>query len=112
MCHHFGYDAHSKSTSQTGERIMLSAIVKACKPIIHHVKETIKNFTKPETAVLAAGTVSDITRSRKDLIAENAILRQQLLVLKRQVKRFLAVFCYIQALLHAFPVFNRHNFPL
>jgi putative transposase len=31
--------------------------------------------------------VSDIRRSRKDLIAENASLRQQLIVLKRQVKR-------------------------
>jgi hypothetical protein len=31
--------------------------------------------------------MSDIMRSRKDLIAENAILRQQLIVLNRQVKR-------------------------
>jgi len=46
-----------------------------------------KKFTKPATAVLAADIVSDITRSRKDLIAENAILRQQLIVLNRQVKR-------------------------
>ncbi len=31
---------------------------------------------------------SDITRSRADLFAENAILRQQLIVLNRQVKRY------------------------
>jgi putative transposase len=31
--------------------------------------------------------MSDITRSRKNLVAENAILRQQFIVLKRQVKR-------------------------
>jgi hypothetical protein len=30
---------------------------------------------------------SDLRRSRKDLIIENAILRQQLIVLNRQVKR-------------------------
>jgi putative transposase len=33
------------------------------------------------------GTVADVTRSRRDLIVENALLRQQLLVLQRQVKR-------------------------
>lgn len=66
---------------------MLSAIVNACKSFFHHIKETVKNFTKPETAVLAASAMSDITRNRKDLVAENAILRQQLIVLNRQVKR-------------------------
>jgi hypothetical protein len=58
---------------------MLSAVVNACKSFLHHVKETIKKITKPETAVLAAGAVSDVTRSRKDLMVENAILRQQLI---------------------------------
>ncbi|MFZ0548956.1 MAG: hypothetical protein WAM60_26145 [Candidatus Promineifilaceae bacterium] len=66
---------------------MLSAIVNACKTFFHQIKTAIKQSTKPETAVLATGVASDITRSRKDLIAENAILRQQLIVLKRQVKR-------------------------
>jgi transposase InsO family protein len=66
---------------------MLSAIVTACKSFFHRIKETIKQFTKPATAVLAVGAASDITRSRKDLVAENAILRQQLIVLNRQVKR-------------------------
>ena len=66
---------------------MLSAIVNTCKSFFHRIKETIKKFTKPTTAVLTAGAVSDITHSRKDLVAENAILRQQLIVLKRQVKR-------------------------
>jgi hypothetical protein len=66
---------------------MLSAIVNACKSFFNRVKEVVKQLTKPETAVLVAGTVSDITRSHKALIAENAILRQQLIVLNRQVKR-------------------------
>jgi hypothetical protein len=65
---------------------MLSAIVNACKSFFNRVKEVVKQLTKPETAVLVAGTVSDITRSHKALIAENAILRQQLIVLNRQVK--------------------------
>jgi transposase InsO family protein len=66
---------------------MLSTIVNACKSFFHQIKNAVKKFTKPETTVLTAGAVSDIIRSRKDLVAENAILRQQLIVLNRQVKR-------------------------
>jgi len=36
---------------------------------------------------LISGVLSDLTRSRSDLIVENALLRQQLIVLHRQVKR-------------------------
>jgi transposase InsO family protein len=36
---------------------------------------------------LISGVISDLTRSRFDLIVENALLRQQLIVLRRQVKR-------------------------
>jgi putative transposase len=38
-------------------------------------------------ASLPVATLADMTRSRKDLLAENALLRQQLVVLGRQVKR-------------------------
>jgi len=37
--------------------------------------------------LLAAGALTDVTRSRRDLVAENAMLCQQLIVLRRQVKR-------------------------
>lgn len=66
---------------------MFSSIWNTVKFFFNQVKESVKKLTKPETASLAAGAVSDATRSRKDLIVENAILRQQLIVLKRQVKR-------------------------
>ena len=33
------------------------------------------------------GTILDLTRNKTELIAENALLRQQLLVLSRQVKQ-------------------------
>ena len=39
------------------------------------------------TAGLLPGLVSDLTRSRTELLAENALLRQQLIVLKRSAKR-------------------------
>ncbi len=45
------------------------------------------HYPKPVTTGLVTGILSDTTRSRVDLIAENALLRQQLIVLRRQVKR-------------------------
>jgi len=33
------------------------------------------------------GTVTDLVRSKSELVAENAFLRQQLIILRRQVKR-------------------------
>jgi transposase InsO family protein len=66
---------------------MFSAIWNTCKSFFNRVKETIKKLTKPESVSLGAGANTDQTRSRKDLVAENAILRQQLIVLNRQVKR-------------------------
>jgi putative transposase len=47
----------------------------------------IKLWAKPATLSLISGVLSDLTRSRSDLIVENALLRQQLIVLNRQVKR-------------------------
>ncbi len=43
--------------------------------------------TKPVTAVPLAGVLADLHRSKPELVAENALLRQQLLVLRRSVKR-------------------------
>ena len=47
----------------------------------------IKQWVKPTTIILVAASLTDMTRSKADLIAENAMLRQQLIVLNRQVKR-------------------------
>jgi putative transposase len=54
---------------------------------VSHVKQLIKQWTKPLTTSLVTSALSDTTRSRVDLIAENALLRQQLIVLRRQIKR-------------------------
>ena len=47
----------------------------------------LRQWTKPGTASLVTSTLVDVTRSKRDLIAENAFLRQQLIVLKRQTPR-------------------------
>ena len=66
---------------------MFTTFVNACKSFFTHIKNQLKNNTKPTTATIAVGALSDLPRSKPDLIAENAILRQQLIVLNRQVKR-------------------------
>ena len=66
---------------------MFATILNTCKAIINRIKNKIKQLTKPTTPSPAMGTISDLPRSKTDLIVENAILRQQVIVLNRQVKR-------------------------
>jgi putative transposase len=44
-------------------------------------------WTKPLTSSLPLQTLADLGRSKSELVAENALLRQQLIILKRQVER-------------------------
>jgi putative transposase len=44
-------------------------------------------WIKPAKTSLIIGTLNDVTRSKSQLIAENALLRQQLIVINRQVKK-------------------------
>jgi len=55
--------------------------------IFRWLQERVKHWTKPATMPLIPGLLSDLTRSHADLIIENALLRQQLIVLNRQIKR-------------------------
>jgi hypothetical protein len=47
----------------------------------------VRAWTKPDGHGMRGGAVADMTRSKTELMLENALLRQQLMVLKRQVKR-------------------------
>lgn len=47
----------------------------------------LREWTKPDQHSLAGGAVADATRSKSELMLENALLRQQLIVVSRQVKR-------------------------
>lgn len=49
------------------------------------LKKRIKHWKKPASSVLIIGILSDLTRSHTDLVVENALLRQQLIVLNRQI---------------------------
>ena len=45
-------------------------------------QKRIKYWIKPATPVLVSGVLSDLSRSRTDLIVANALLCKQLIVLK------------------------------
>ncbi len=44
-------------------------------------------WKKPASSSHLLGTLADLTRSKTELVIENALLRQQLILLRRQVKR-------------------------
>jgi putative transposase len=53
--------------------------------LVVKTKRLLREAIRPLPAV--AGLLRDLTRSREQLIAENALLRQQLIVASRKVKR-------------------------
>jgi len=45
------------------------------------------NWTQPSNTSLILGTVTDLARSKSELVAENALLRKPLIILRRNGKR-------------------------
>ena len=66
---------------------MIKALICSLKRFVSRVKQHLKQWSKPAIASIAVGSLSDLRRSRKDLILLNAMLRQQLIVVNRPVKR-------------------------
>jgi hypothetical protein len=81
-----GYYA-GQSWNRFGVGSMIKALIGSLKRFASRVKQYVKQRSKPAFPSMAVESRSDLRRSRKDLIIENAILRQQLIVLNRQVKR-------------------------
>jgi len=68
-------------------QIVISLICQCFEHILNAVTQHIQRWVKLENPYLFAGTALDLTRSKAELILENAFLPQQLIVLNRQVKR-------------------------
>ena len=51
------------------------------------IESRFKQWTRPAQRNQIMSTVADLKRSKAELIAENMFLRQQLIVLERQVVR-------------------------
>src|ERR1700690_2503567 len=55
--------------------------------LLHLVRGRLLACTKPAASDHVLGCLVDLARSKPGLVAENALLRQQLIVLRRSVKR-------------------------
>jgi predicted transcriptional regulator len=64
--------------------LYLKRLIRLCLDRLH---TRFVQWTRPLTPSLLLGTIADLGRSKSELMAENALLRQQLIILKRQVKR-------------------------
>jgi hypothetical protein len=53
----------------------------------HVIHERFSRWIKPSTTSLLLGTFADMTRGKSELLAENALLRHQLVFLRRQIKQ-------------------------
>ena len=66
----------------------LFSFVRRCSDsLCQSVNRCLRRCTKPSNHTLLLNIAIDLTRSKADLVLENAFLRQQLIVLKRQGKR-------------------------
>ena len=65
----------------------VSRVKQAITTGVHALRKQIAASTKPRPPSLWRGGLSDLVRSKPELIAENALLRQQLIVLNRSVKQ-------------------------
>jgi putative transposase len=66
---------------------ILTFITRMTSLCLQSLQHRFVDWTKPSTTSLVLGTLTDLPRSKSELVAENALLRQQLIVLRRQVKR-------------------------
>jgi hypothetical protein len=66
----------------------LAQQIKSCVVrVVREIEQRFKQWTKPNNESLVAGTLADVTRSKGELIAENALLRQQVIIVQPQTKR-------------------------
>jgi putative transposase len=63
--------------------IGIKQVVYSC---FHVLQQPFLNWTKLPRVSFLLGTVADLARSKFELVAENALLRQRLIILRRQVK--------------------------
>jgi hypothetical protein len=56
-------------------RRCVKLLIHCLRPAIGYLNKRYKQWTKPDTESLVVSTVVDATRSKRDLIAENAFLR-------------------------------------
>jgi hypothetical protein len=66
---------------------ILTFITRMTSLCLQSLQHRFVDWTKQSTTSLVLGTLTDLPRSKSELVAENALLRKPLIVLRRQVKR-------------------------
>ena len=66
---------------------LLRHVTRTAHAALQALRRRLLAATQPAAPPLVAGTLADLLRSKPELVAENALLRQQLVVLQRSVKR-------------------------
>jgi transposase InsO family protein len=69
------------------QRFLPGLVKRGVKAIGSRIIEWLREWTRPDNHGVVGGVVADATRSNAELMLENALLRQQLIVVSRQVKR-------------------------
>ena len=65
----------------------LSLIRQCADALYQATNRRLRQWTRPDNHTMFPNVVADLTRSKTELVLENAFLRQQLITLRRQVKR-------------------------
>jgi putative transposase len=66
---------------------LVNAVQRFVGPTVQAIRTRVSHWMKPVNSALVPSTAADLTRSKAELMAENLLLRQQLIVLRRSVKR-------------------------
>ena len=68
--------------------------IRKLRTVFDEIAKAIREALRPRPCSIVGGLATDLLRTRAELVAENALLRQQLVVVARRVKR---------------PIFRRHE---
>src|SRR6266536_3790778 len=66
---------------------LLQRLLASGRAVAQALRRRLLAATRPAAAPLLTGAVADLARTKPELLAENALLRQQLLILRRHAKR-------------------------
>jgi len=66
---------------------VLTSLLRLKDGCLHALASRFARWTKPLTSSLPLSTLADLGRSKSELVAENALLRQQRIIRRREVKR-------------------------
>ena len=74
--------------------LVFSGVIAKLRSFLGNAAKAVREALRPRPCSVVAGLAADLLRSRSELMAENALLRQQLIVAARKAKN---------------PVFQRHE---